>query len=178
MKFCSTCGSAVSLRVPSGDDRHRHICDDCETVHYQNPCIITGCVPVYGDRVLLCKRAIAPRLGYWTLPAGFMENGETTAEGALRECLEEANARVVDPQLYTMVDIPHINQVYIFFRATLDAPEFSPGEESLAVELFREEDIPWNEIAFPSVKQTLEHFFKDRKTGEFRVRTDSVRYRR
>ena len=178
MKFCSTCGSAVSLRVPSGDDRHRHICDDCETVHYQNPCIITGCVPVYGDRVLLCKRAIAPRHGYWTLPAGFMENGETTAEGALRECLEEANAHVVDPQLYTMVDIPHINQVYIFFRATLAAPEFSPGEESLAVELFREEDIPWNEIAFPSVKQTLEHFFNDRKTGEFRVRTDSVRHRR
>ncbi len=178
MKFCSACGSAVSLRIPSGDDRHRHICEDCETVHYQNPCIITGCVLVYGDQVLLCKRAIPPRHGYWTLPAGFMENGETTAEGALRECLEEANARAVDPQLYTMVDIPHINQVYIFFRATLDAPEFSPGEESLAVELFREEDIPWDEIAFPSVKQTLEHFFRDRKTGEFRVRTDSVRHRR
>ena len=111
-------------------------------------------------------------------PCAVKENGETTAEGALRECLEEANARVVDPQLYTMVDIPHINQVYIFFRATLAAPEFSPGEESLAVELFREEDIPWDEIAFPSVKQTLEHFFRDRKTGEFRVRTDSVRHRR
>lgn len=175
MKFCSACGSAVSLRVPSGDDRHRHICDDCETVHYQNPCIITGCIPVYGERILLCKRAIAPRCGYWTLPAGFMENGETTAEGALRECREEANARVVDPELYTMVDIPHINQVYIFFRATLPAPEYSPGEESLAVELFREQDIPWGAIAFPSVKQTLEHFFADRRAGAFRVRTGSVR---
>lgn len=175
MKFCSACGSAVSLRVPSGDDRHRHICDDCETVHYQNPCIITGCIPVYGDRILMCKRAIAPRSGYWTLPAGFMENGETTAEGALRECREEANACAVDPELYTMVDIPHINQVYIFFRATLPAPEYSPGEESMAVELFREEDIPWGAIAFPSVKQTLEHFFADRRSGEFRVRTGSVR---
>lgn len=175
MNFCSACGSVVSLRVPSGDDRRRHICDYCDTIHYQNPCIITGCVPVYEDRILLCKRAIAPRRGYWTLPAGFMENGETTAEGAVRECLEEANARVVNPQLYAMIDIPHINQVYLFFRGELAAPEFSPGSESLAVELFREAEIPWDEIAFPSVRRTLEYFFQDRREGEFRVRTDTVR---
>ncbi|MFZ5653018.1 MAG: NUDIX hydrolase [Pseudomonadota bacterium] len=175
MNFCSACGSVVSLRVPSGDDRRRHICDYCDTIHYQNPCIITGCVPVYEDRILLCKRAIAPRRGYWTLPAGFLENGETTAEGAVRECLEEANARVVNPQLYAMIDIPHINQVYLFFRGELAAPEFSPGSESLAVELFREAEIPWDEIAFPSVRRTLEYFFQDRREGEFRVRTDTVR---
>ncbi|HEX4881786.1 MAG TPA: NUDIX hydrolase [Porticoccaceae bacterium] len=175
MNFCSACGSVVSLRVPSGDDRHRHICDYCDTVHYQNPCIITGCVPVYGERILLCKRAIAPRRGYWTLPAGFMENGETTAEGAVRECREEANAQVVNTELYAMIDIPHINQVYMFFRGELAVPEFSPGVESLAVDLFREEDIPWDEIAFPSVHKTLRYFFQDRKLGEFRVRTDTVR---
>lgn len=175
MNFCSACGSVVSLRVPSGDDRHRHICDYCDTVHYQNPCIITGCVPVYGERILLCKRAIAPRRGYWTLPAGFMENGETTAEGAVRECREEANAQVVNTELYAMIDIPHINQVYMFFRGELAVPEFSPGVESLAVDLFREEDIPWDEIAFPSVHKTLRYFFQDRKLGEFRVRTDIVR---
>ncbi len=175
MNFCSACGSVVSLRVPTGDDRHRHICDYCDTVHYQNPRIITGCLPVYGERVLLCKRAIAPRRGYWTLPAGFMENGETTAEGAVRECREEANARVIDTELYAMIDIPHINQVYLFFRGELAAPEFSPGSESLAVDLFHEADIPWDEIAFPSVHKTLKYFFQDRKAGEFRVRTDIVR---
>ena len=175
MNFCSACGSIVSLRVPTGDDRHRHICDYCDTVHYQNPCIITGCLPVYGDRILLCKRAIAPRRGYWTLPAGFMENGETTAEGAVRECREEANAQVIDTELYAMIDIPHINQVYLFFRGKLAEPEFSPGSESLAVELFREEDIPWDEIAFPSVHKALEYFFQDRKAGVFLMRTDTVR---
>lgn len=178
MNFCSACGSVVSLRVPSGDDRHRHICDYCDTIHYQNPCIITGCVPVQGERVLLCKRAIAPRRGYWTLSAGFLENGETTAEGAVRECLEEANARVANVDLYTMIDIPHINQVYMFFRAELPEPIFSPGEESLEVALFREEEIPWREIAFPSVQKTLEYFFADRRAGRFQIRTDTIRRNR
>ncbi len=163
------------MRIPSGDDRDRHICDHCDTIHYQNPCIIAGCVPVYDDRVLLCKRAIAPRYGYWTLPAGFMENGETTVEGALRECWEEANAKISQPKLYAMVDIPHINQVYIFFRGVLETLDFSPGIESLEVELFEEKNIPWDDIAFPSVKTTLKHFFNDRKTGTYPVRTDTVR---
>src|SRR5690606_4981438 len=144
-------------------------------VHYQNPCIITGCLPVYGDRILLCKRAIAPRRGYWTLPAGFMENGETTAEGAVRECLEEANARVINTELYAMIDIPHINQVYMFFRGELAEPEFSPGTESLEVQLFLEADIPWDQIAFPSVHKTLKYFFEDRMVGRFPMRTDTVR---
>ncbi len=177
MKFCSLCANPVSLRIPQGDDRERHICDACETIHYQNPRIIAGCVPVYDNRVLLCRRAIEPRHGYWTLPAGFMENGETTIEGALRECVEEANAEIVAPQLYTMIDIPQINQVYVFFRGELRNLEFSPGLESLEVALFAECDIPWGNIAFPSVKSTLEYFFSDLKTGQFQVRTETIRRR-
>lgn len=177
MNFCSLCANPVSLRVPQGDDRERHICDACDTIHYQNPRIIAGCVPVYDNRVLLCRRAIEPRHGYWTLPAGFMENGETTIESALRECVEEANAEIVAPQLYTMIDIPQINQVYVFFRGELRNLEFSPGLESLEVALFVERDIPWGNIAFPSVKSTLEYFFSDLKTGQFPVRTETIRRR-
>ena len=174
MKFCSACGKPVDLRIPSGDDRDRHICDHCDTIHYQNPRIIAGCVPIYQGQVLLCKRAIEPRYGYWTLPAGFMENGETTVEGAIRECWEEAEAKMSQLELYTMVDIPHINQVYMFFLGELATPEFAAGAESLEVALFEEEDIPWDEIAFPSVTTTLEHYFNDRKTGNYAVRTDTV----
>ncbi len=177
MKFCSLCANPVSVRIPQGDDRERHICDACDTIHYQNPRIIAGCVPVYDNQVLLCRRAIEPRHGYWTLPAGFMENGETTIEGALRECIEEANAAIVAPQLYTMIDIPQINQVYVFFRGKLRDLEFSPGLESLDVALFAERDIPWDNIAFPSVKSTLEYFFSDLKTGQFPVRTETIRRR-
>lgn len=177
MKYCSACGNAISIRIPSGDDRHRHICDACDTIHYQNPRIITGCIPVYRQQILLCKRAIEPRYGYWTLPAGFLENGETIAEGAQRECVEEANALICNAELYTVIDIPHINQVYVFYRGDLTEPAFSAGVESLQVELFAEEDIPWGEIAFPSVTKTLEHYFADRKVGIFPVHTDIVRRR-
>ncbi|PCJ35567.1 MAG: NUDIX hydrolase [Cellvibrionales bacterium] len=175
MKYCSSCGGDIEHRIPEGDDRHRHVCDDCETIHYQNPCIIAGCIPVYQSRVLLCRRAIEPAYGYWTLPAGFMENGETMLEGALRECVEEANAHLHSLELYSMIDIPHINQVYVFFRGELAKPEFSAGIESLEVELFEEHQIPWDNIAFPSVKKTLKHFFKDRESGVFPVRTDAIR---
>ncbi len=177
MKFCSLCANPITLRIPEGDDRERHICDACDTIHYQNPRIIAGCVPVHDHRVLLCRRAIEPRHGCWTLPAGFMENGETTIEGALRECIEEANAEIVAPQLYTMIDIPQINQVYVFFRGELRDLTFSPGLESLEVALFAEADIPWENIAFPSVKSTLEYFFSDLKTGRFPVRTETIRRR-
>jgi ADP-ribose pyrophosphatase YjhB (NUDIX family) len=177
LKYCSSCGAAVSKQIPEGDDRHRHICTGCDTIHYQNPCIIAGSLPIYEGRVLLCRRAIEPAYGYWTLPAGFMENGETTLEGALRESIEEANVRLDSMELYTMIDIPHINQVYIFYRGTMNTPNYSPGVESLEVKLFDEQDIPWSDIAFPSVKTTLKYYFADRKTGLFPVRTDLIRRR-
>lgn len=174
MKFCSQCGGPVSQRIPSGDNRPRHVCDQCATVHYQNPRIVAGCLPVWGDQVLLCRRAIHPRLGYWTLPAGFMENGETLAEAAARETLEEACARVHDLQLYTLFDLPHINQVYMLFRAELSDLDFAPGEESLDVRLFHQSEIPWSELAFPTIGRTLECYFADRPQRAFPLRTEAI----
>lgn len=168
MKFCSQCGGVIELRVPDGDSRERHVCRDCGAIHYENPKIVTGCLPEWNDRVLLCRRAIAPRHGYWTLPAGFLENGETTLQGATRETLEEANARVDVQSLYTTFNLPHIDQVYMFFRARLLDLDFGPGEESLEVDLFDEPQIPWSELAFPVVVETLKLYFADRARGEFR----------
>ena len=125
MKFCSHCGNPVSQKVPEGDNRLRHVCDHCQTIHYQNPRIVAGCLPVWGRRVLLCRRAIHPRYGFWTLPAGFMENGETVEQAARRETYEEACARVGELQLYTLFDLPHINQVYMLFRGELADPDFA-----------------------------------------------------
>jgi len=133
MNFCSQCGKSISLKIPDGDNRERHVCDHCDTIHYQNPRVIAGCIPVVGDQVLLCRRAIEPRYGLWTLPAGFMENGESTLQGALRECVEEANARIDNPRLSGIFDIPHINQVYVFYRGMMNNMNFSPGAESLEV---------------------------------------------
>ncbi len=163
MKFCPECAQPISLLVPQGDNRERFVCLNCDIVHYQNPRIVAGTLPIHNGQVLLCKRAIEPRKGYWTLPAGFMENGETTEQGALRETLEEANARVIKPQLYTMIAVPHISQVHIFFYAELADLDFSAGEESLEVKLFLEKDIPWQELAFPTVSTTLRRYFSDRK---------------
>ncbi|MBM4200382.1 MAG: NUDIX hydrolase, partial [Gammaproteobacteria bacterium] len=130
MKYCSACGSPVRVGIPEGDDRPRHICDACVTIHYQNPKLIAGCIPVWEDRILLCKRAIEPRQGYWTLPAGFMELGETIAQAAEREAQEEANLKVAIGDIYTLFNLPHISQVYVFFRATMLSPEFRAGAES------------------------------------------------
>lgn len=163
MKFCSECASPTIQRIPEGDNRMRDTCPNCNTIHYQNPRIVTGTLPTHQDKVLLCKRAIEPRKGYWTLPAGFMENGESTEQGALRETLEEANARVEKTHLYTMITVPHISQVHIFFQAELRDLDFSAGEESLEVMLFAEDEIPWKTLAFPTVGQTLTHYFEDRK---------------
>lgn len=174
MKFCSHCGNTVSLRIPAGDDRERHVCDNCYTIHYLNPRIITGCLPIYDDQVLLCKRAIEPRHGLWTLPAGFMENGETTEQGALRESWEEARAKIEIHGLYTLFSLPQINQVYLFYRGTLTDNNFGPGPESLEVELFSEENIPWDELAFPVVKKTLRHYFSDRRTGNYPIRSEDL----
>jgi ADP-ribose pyrophosphatase YjhB (NUDIX family) len=174
MKFCSNCGAAVALKIPAGDTLPRHVCDACSTIHYQNPKMIVGCIAEWENRILLCRRAIEPRLGLWTVPAGFMENGETTAQGAARETLEEANARVEVGPLYAMYNIPHINQVYILFRARLLDLDFSAGTESLEVQLFDEKDVPWESIAFATVRNTLHHYYADRKAGEYRFHLGTI----
>jgi ADP-ribose pyrophosphatase YjhB (NUDIX family) len=150
------------------------MCEHCDTVHYQNPRVVTGCLATWQDQVLLCKRAIAPRRGYWTLPAGFLENGETAEAGALRETWEEARARVELHDLYTLFSLPHISQIYLFYRGSLTTPRYAAGEESEAVELFPEHEIPWDELAFPAVRETLEHYFHDRSRNEFRIRSRSL----
>jgi ADP-ribose pyrophosphatase YjhB (NUDIX family) len=174
MKYCGNCGQKVALRIPQGDDRERHVCDHCDTIHYQNPRIITGCLPLYKDKVLLCRRAIEPRYGLWTLPAGFMENGETTEQGAMRETWEEAKARINIDALYTLFNLPQINQVYLFYRGGLTDLSFGAGPESLDVELFSEEKIPWQELAFPVVYKTLQYYFADRHTGSYPFRSDVI----
>lgn len=153
----------------------RHVCAECGTIHYQNPKIVVGCIPEWGDQLLLCKRAIEPRYGLWTLPAGFMENGETVQQGAARETLEEAQAQVEVGALYALFNLPHINQVYMLFRARLRAPEYGPGAESLETQLMSESEIPWDEIAFPVIHESLQLYFRDRATGRFPLRTGSIR---
>ncbi|MEQ8409016.1 MAG: NUDIX hydrolase [Gammaproteobacteria bacterium] len=176
MKFCHHCAAAITVHIPEGDDKPRHVCVACETIFYQNPKNVVGTLPIYEDKVLLCKRAIEPRSGKWTLPAGFMENGESSLEGAIRETREEAGAsiRVANDSLYTLFNLPNINQMYLFFRAELANLDFSAGIESEDVALFREDEIPWSEIAFPVVKSTLEHYFADRPTQHFPVRMFDV----
>ena len=174
MNFCSHCGSAVIKKIPEGDNRERHVCDNCDLIHYMNPKVIAGVLPIFGDQVLLCKRSIEPRHGFWTLPAGFLENGESSLDGALRECVEEANAQVINPELYALFDIPQINQVYVFYRAHLAEPVFGPSNESSEVALFDEADIPWAELAFPVVELALDHFLRDRQTGEFAVKHEQI----
>jgi ADP-ribose pyrophosphatase YjhB (NUDIX family) len=174
MKYCSECGAPVSLRVPRGDHLPRHVCGQCQTVHYQNPKIIAGSIPVWDERILLCRRAIEPRYGLWTLPAGFMENGETTVEAAAREAREEANAELENLALYGVFNLPHISQVYMMFRAELKNGSASAGSESLDVALFREDEIPWDELAFPVVRETLELFLAERRDGRFGVHMGDV----
>ena len=158
MKYCSQCGHQVSFKVPSGDNRTRAVCDNCHTIHYVNPKIVAGTIPLYEGKVLLCKRAIEPRKGFWTLPAGFMEMEETASEAAIRETLEEAEANVVLERLYSMISVPHIGQVHLFFLAKLENGEFGAGEESLESRLFDEQEIPWRDIAFKTVYKTLKLF--------------------
>lgn len=167
INFCSSCGAAVTVRIPAGDSLPRHVCDQCGTIHYRNPRLVVGALPVWQDKILLCRRAIEPRLGMWTLPAGFMENGETVAEAALRETREEANADIDLGEMYTLISVPHINQVHVVYRASLRNLEFSAGEESLEVRLFTEAEIPWDEIAFRTIALTLRHYFDDRRLGRF-----------
>jgi ADP-ribose pyrophosphatase YjhB (NUDIX family) len=174
MIYCSNCGARVIRKVPEGDDRTRYVCESCATVHYTNPKIVAGCIPEWGGRLLLCRRAIEPRHGLWTLPAGFMENGESTEQAAARETWEEARARVENLALYGVFSIPHISQVYMMFRASLQAEEFAPGPESLEVKLFEEHEIPWDELAFPVVKLTLEKYCRDTRSSEFGIHVEDI----
>jgi ADP-ribose pyrophosphatase YjhB (NUDIX family) len=175
MNFCSHCGASVALNIPPGDTVARHVCSDCGTIHYLNPKLVVGTVTEWEGRVLLCRRAIEPRQGFWTLPAGFMENGESTAEGAARETLEEACARVEAGDLFTLINIPHINQVHLMYRARLLRPDFAPGEESLEVALFAEHEIPWGNLAFRTNEVTLRHYFTDRRSGRFELHCCNLR---
>ncbi len=166
MNFCSRCAAPVALRIPPDDERPRHVCDTCGTIHYSNPKIVVGCVPEWEGRILLCRRAIEPRAGLWTLPAGFMENGESSEEGAARETLEEACATVDIDALFAYLSIPRINQVYVIFRGRIEDGIFSPGRESLETRLFSLEEIPWQELAFPAITRTLELWLGDRSAGK------------
>lgn len=175
MKFCSECGAPVEERIPVGDDRPRWVCTRCETVHYQNPKLVVGTIAEWQGRVLLCRRAIEPRAGFWTVPAGYLERGESTREGAARETLEEANARVEMGRLFAYLDIPRVSHVYVLFLARLLDVDFAPGAESLEVRLFEEPEIPWADIAFPSVRQALELYFDDRSRDAFELHVAEVR---
>ena len=177
MNFCSQCGSPVTSRVPPGDDRTRHVCDSCGTIFYSNPKIVAGCIPQWNEQLLLCRRAIEPRSGLWTLPAGFMENGESTDQAAARETLEEANARVEMGKLFAYLNIPALNQVYVIFLARLLDLDFSAGAESLEVRLFHEHEIPWEEIAFPSIERALRLYFRDRRGDGFGVHMADIERR-
>lgn len=174
MNFCSNCGNKVVTRIPAGDDKPRYVCDDCGTIHYRNPLMVIGAIAEWEDKIVLCKRAIEPRLGYWTLPAGFMELGESTGQAAIRETIEEANARIELTGLYTMLSVPHVNQVHIFFRARLLDLDFGPGPESLEVALFAEDEIPWEDLAFRTVSETLRHYYADRGRKQFFVHVEDI----
>lgn len=174
MKFCHQCGNSVSEIIPADDDRLRFVCNNCELIHYQNPKIVVCSIPVYQEKVLLCKRAIEPRYGKWTLPGGFMENDETTQEGAVRETMEEAGASIEIMGLYSLYNLPHINQVHMFFLSRLTDLDYAPGRESLELALLGEAEIPWQEIAFPATADTLKHYFKDRDKQQFNIHMADV----
>jgi ADP-ribose pyrophosphatase YjhB (NUDIX family) len=170
IKHCRNCGAAVVYRIPDdGDTRERAVCPACDTIHYENPLNVVGTVPYWGERVLLCKRNIEPRWGKWTLPAGFMELGETTAEGAARETVEEAGARIEMEDLFTVLSVPRVGQVHLFYRTRLLDERFDPGHETIEARLFTEDEIPWDEIAFRTVRETLLCYFADRRAGRFDV---------
>lgn len=166
MKYCSNCSATVELLIPEGDSLPRYVCTTCNIIHYQNPKMVVGCIPEWEDKILLCRRAIEPRLGWWTLPAGFMENNETLEQAAARETLEEANARVEIGDLYAVYSLPYISQVYVLFRARLLDLDFKPGIESLEVKLLAENEIPWEEMAFRVIHDPLKQYFKERKLGK------------
>lgn len=174
VQYCCVCGSPVETRTPEGDQRPRQVCPACGTVHYLNPKLVVGALAVWEEKILLCRRAIEPRLGFWTLPAGFMEAEETLGQAACRETLEEACARIELLGLQTIVNIPYISQVHVIYRARLLDADFSPGEESLETRLFSEDEIPWDDLAFRSIELSLKHFFSDRRKGLYLLREETL----
>lgn len=174
MNFCSNCGHKTAEKIPLGDHQVRRVCTQCNTIHYVNPKVICGALALWEDKVLLCRRAIEPRYGLWTLPAGYMELFETMEQGAARETREEAEAEVNIQQLYCMYNIPRIGQIYVLFKSELVGGEFGAGEETIESRLFSEDEIPWNDLAFPSVERTLLHYFADRKTGNFETHLETL----
>lgn len=170
LRHCRNCGTAVVYRLPDdGDLRERAVCPACATVHYENPLNVVGTIPWWDDKVLLCKRNIEPRYGKWTLPAGFMELGETTAAGAQRETDEEAGAQIEMGPLFSLINVVRVGQVHFFYLAALRSTTFDPGHETIEARLFTEAEIPWDEIAFHTVRDTLRHYFADRQRGSFEL---------
>ena len=178
MKYCSECGSLTVKKIPEDDNRERDCCKECYLIHYSNPKIIVGTIPVKDESILLCKRAIEPRYGKWTLPGGFLENGETVSEGAFRETLEETNTEVEMGDLYAIYNVPQINQVYMLHLAKVIADDYSATSESLEVQFFQEKEIPWDELAFPFVPMTLKNFFIDLKKDHYPLTTHTIERRK
>tara|TARA_Y100000389_G_C17451428_1_gene515090 strand:- start:2057 stop:2614 length:558 start_codon:yes stop_codon:yes gene_type:complete len=173
-KFCAYCGSSTTFKVPDGDNKERAVCGECNTIFYENPKVVSGCILEWKDKILLCKRATEPRSGYWTLPAGFLENNETVEEGALRETFEEANAKSNKIKLFFMCDLRHISQIYMMYLGQLTDGKYSAGPESEEVQLFSEEEIPWNDIAFTVIEKTLKLYYQDKKKGNYTIHFDTI----
>ncbi|HXD07576.1 MAG TPA: NUDIX hydrolase [Burkholderiaceae bacterium] len=169
IKHCKACGAQTTYRIPPDDNRERAICDACGLIHYENPINVVGTIPVWGDKVLLCKRNIEPRFGLWTLPAGFLELGETTEQGALRETDEEAGARVTLQGLFSVLNVTRVGQVHLFYRAAMQSDHLDPGPETQEARFFAESEVPWDELAFRTVRETLHAYFADRRNGSFGV---------
>ena len=167
IQHCRVCGAATAYRIPADDNRERAICTACGEIHYENPINVVGTVPVWGDQVLLCRRSIEPRYGMWTLPAGFLELGESASQGALRETEEESGAHVELQGLFTVLDVVRVGQIHLFWRARMLDTHLAPGPETIEARLFREHEVPWEQIAFRTVRRTLELFFADRQGGSF-----------
>ncbi len=174
IKHCRVCGTEVVYRVPADDNRERAVCTACSEIHYENPINVVGTVPVWGEQVLLCRRNIEPRFGFWTLPAGFLELGESTAAGAERETVEEAGARIELQELFTVLNVVRAGQLHLFYRARMIDTTLAPGPETIEARLFREDEVPWDELAFRTVRATLEHYFADRRRGVFAVHVGDI----
>jgi ADP-ribose pyrophosphatase YjhB (NUDIX family) len=174
IKHCKVCGGVAVYAVPADDNRERATCTVCATVHYENPINVVGTVPVWGEQVLLCRRNIEPRFGFWTLPAGFMEMGETSAEGAVRETVEEAGAHIELQALFTVLNVVRVGQLHLYYRARLLDTDLNPGPETIEARLFREDEIPWDELAFRTVRETLRCYFEDRRKGQFGFHSSDI----